>query len=149
MMPEIGQQVKCIFRNGASAEGIVEHWHLTARLRSVDGQSVLIITRPDDDIMMIKVLLGEAEDSTEAPVVAPNQIELPFPKAEPEKLEHNTSAVDPFNADYNKNLVDLRKELAVQEREIIANKLRAHRPTIGGAKVKYEQPGFSKKPSTE
>lgn len=148
MMPEIGQQVKCIFRNGACAEGIVEHWHLTARLRSVDGQSVLIITRPDDDIMMIKILLDQVEDSDEVPEETSKQIELPFTKGEPEKLE-STQPVDPFNPEYNKSLVDLRKELALQEREIMANKLRAHRPTIGGVKVKYEQPGFSKKPSAE
>lgn len=150
MIPEIGQHVKCFFRNGASVEGIVDIWDVnTAKLRSFDGKSVLIISHPSEDIMMIKIVLeikSEYEYEEELPTISEaiqTQIELQFDGSPPATDE----VIDPYSSNYNKNLVELRKDLAVQERRIIAEKLKEHRPTIGATKVQYEYPGPNKKPS--
>lgn len=181
MTPEIGHHVKCVFRNGAVVEGMVEEWATDiAQLRSLDEKSILIIAKPAEDIMLIKIMLTQ---DSELNITDEEQMELPFDTiakadkykstrvsneeiyrelGDPSTWEEedakykklistpsNLQPADPLNHDYNKSLVELRKDLATQEREILANKLRAHRPTIGGVKVKYEQPGFNKKPSTK
>lgn len=145
MIPQPGQRVKCIFRNGVVAEGLVEEWfNNTAKLRSLDDQSILIITNPTADIMLIKIMLDNH------PNLSDNT--LPTITESIEQAQSNKSSetlvVDPYNPDYTKSLVDLRKELAEQSRRIIAEKLKEHRPTIGGGKVKYEYPGSNKKSST-
>jgi hypothetical protein len=62
-------------------------------------------------------------------------------------IEKNNSTIDPFNPDYNKNLTQLYREKAEQDRKILIEKIREHRPSISAPKVTYEQPRFSTKPS--
>lgn len=143
MIPQMGQQVKCIFRNGVISEGIVESWQThNVQLRSLDGKSILIITNPAEDIMLIKIVLENPSNLEELPDIS---------QAIDQTLENvpsqPTIAINPYDADYNKSLAELRKERAEVERRIITEKLKEHRPSIGGGKVKYEQPGFNKKPS--
>lgn len=146
MIPQSGQQIKCIFRNGATAEGIVDEWsEHTAKLRSLDGQSILIIMRPTEDIMLIKVLLSDnLKINAPLPTIS-QELEMQIDSQD----EEESIPINPFNPDYNKKLVELRKELANQEKRIIVEKLREHRPSIGATKVKYEYPGSGKKSSSE
>jgi len=131
MFPTSGQQVKCFFRNGFIAEGIVENWSAAgAQLKSLDEQSCLIINNPSSDIVMIKVSLKNRTINN-----LKNSIKI-------ESVE-NMPATDPFSEEYNKSLVQLRKEKAEMERRIISEKLKEHRPSHGIGKVKYEQPGFN------
>jgi hypothetical protein len=149
MMPTKGQHVKCVLRTGAMAEGIVEEWNINAafaggkfisnvQLRSLDGESILIIPHPDEDIMLIKIVLEK-------------------PKSEPKILtkQKETSLEKEFQEVYDqpsdddlrvKKMADLKILLAEQDKKIIADKLKDHR--IGDArKVEYGSPQFYKKPS--
>lgn len=120
MIPQINQHVKCVFRNGTVVEGIVEEWtNNIVQLKSLDSKSILIIMRPSEDIMLIKILLN-----------------LPDNKIDINKDSNNDFAnvVQESVVDYNKpdevkSLAELRIELAKQERKILAEKLREHRPS--------------------
>ncbi len=124
MTPQTGQHVKCILRNGAIAEGIVEEWfNNVVQLKSLDGESVLIITHPAEDIMLIKILLDKAPE-----------VEVPEDGPTEEEADAFASQFDEPPTDYNKpdevkSLAELRIEKAKQERRIIAEKLREHVPT--------------------
>lgn len=148
MTPKVGQHVKCILRNGALAEGIVDEWYNNiVVLKSLDGESVLIITHPAEDIMLIKILLDKAPEK-ETPK-EPND----YGPTE-EDVNQFCSSFDEPAVDYNKpdelkSLAELRIEKAKQERRIIAEKLREHRPSIKGGKVEYGYPGLGKKPRTQ
>lgn len=143
MIPQIGQQVKCMFRNGFVSEGIVESWQThNVQLRSLDGKSILIITNPAEDIMLIKIVLENPSNLEELP-----DISQAIDRTLANVSSQPTIAINPYDADYNKSLAELRKERAEVERRIITEKLKEHRSSIGGGKVKYEQPGFNKKPS--
>jgi hypothetical protein len=141
MIPQSGQHVKCILRNGTTVEGIVDEWSGNqAQLRSFDGKSILIITRPSDDIMLIKIILEDPEEKE-------NILPPKYPAAEVWQNSVETTH-DVYDVDHNKSLAELKIDLAAQERHIIAEKLREHRPSIQGAgKVAYEYPGLITKPS--
>lgn len=145
MTPQVGQHVKCILRNGAIAEGTVEEWFAnTVQLRSLDGESILIITHPSEDIMLIKILLEKTEEEDLVPALEEQQVELE------KKFEEQREVTDPNDVTSIKSLAELRIEMAKQERRIIAEKLRDHRPgSTGARKVEYGYPGSSKKPSTK
>lgn len=142
MTPQTGQHVKCILRNGAIAEGIVEEWFAnTVQLRSVDGESILIITHPSEDIMLIKIILEKKEEETLVSELEEQQVVLE------KKFEEQREVTDPNNSDSIKTLAELRIEMAKQERRIIAEKLREHRP--GGTKPtvqNYTYPGAVSSP---
>lgn len=131
MTPSKGQHVKCILRNGAIAEGIVEEWFNNhVQLKSLDGESILIITHPSEDIMLIKVSLEQ--EKSEAERVADKIRAHSSQRAENELDEYFEQAVeahDPTNPDDRKSLAELRIELAKEERKIIAEKLKDHRPS--------------------
>jgi hypothetical protein len=128
MTPQPGQHVKCILRNGALAEGIVESWLVDeVQLKSLDGESILIITRPTEDIMLIKILLEIPKENEEQLEV--HSIDEEIKSDLKEKVELATEAMDPTNIESIKTLAELKIELAKQERKIIAEKLREHRPS--------------------
>lgn len=145
MTPQVGQHVKCILRNGAIAEGIVEEWYNNiVQLKSLDGESALIITHPSEDIMLIKVFLEKAVEPESEGEDLPSE----------EDVKNFESSFDNPPVDYEKpdelkSLAQLRIEYAKQERKIIAEKLKEHRPSIPGpGKVQYGYPGLGKKPRT-
>lgn len=143
MILQSGQRVKCILRNGTTVEGVVDEWYGNeAQLRSFDGKSILIITRPAEDIMLIKIILEDPEEKE-------NILPPKYPAKEVEQNPIETTH-DVYNVDHNKSLAELKIDLAAQERRIIAEKLREHRPSIQGAgKVAYEYPGSITKPSVK
>lgn len=144
MTPQPGQHVKCILRNGAMAEGIVEEWFgNVVQLKSLDGESVLIITHPAEDIMLIKIILDKKPEEEQ---------NLPTEEGADEFVKQFAEADashDPTNPDDRKSLAELRIELIKQERKIIAEKLKNHRPSSGPGKVQYGYPGLNKKPSPQ
>ncbi len=141
-MIETGKHVKIILRNGAMAEGIVEEWYANeVKLKSLDGESFLIITHPAEDIMLIKVFLKEPEEKQEE--LQEEQIELE------QKFDATHEATDPHDIDGVKSLAQLRIELIKQDRKIIAEKLKNHIPSTGPGKVQYGYPGLGKKPRTK
>ena len=145
MIPEHGQHVKCVLRTGALAEGIVEVWSPDeVLLYSLDGESILIITHPREDIMLIKIILGQPEDDrqlvteSEAP---PNELEKQFQQVHqaPSSVDDNLRL---------KKMADLKIMLAEQERKIVAQKMTDHH--IGEVrKVTYGYPGPDKKSRPE
>jgi hypothetical protein len=156
MMPTEGQHVKCILRTGAMAEGIVEEWfNNVVQLRSLDGESILIIPHPNEDIMLIKIiakmpkidlpLINEVTDTTDVETsegvrVVEHEISVLERKFQEAK---NLSTADPNKA---KTLADLRIMMAEQEKKIISHKVRNHYPSET-KKVQYGYPELLKKQS--
>jgi len=146
MMPKEGQHVKCVLRTGAMAEGIVEEWfNNVVQLRSLDGESILIIPHPNEDIMLIKIVLDKPK--SEAEVIKEKIIK----KQTHSDLEKELQKVyeQPSGDDLRtKKMAELKVLMAEQEKKIIADKLKDHR--IGDTrKVEYGQPEFYKKPRTQ
>jgi hypothetical protein len=170
MIPETGQHVKCLLRNGAIAEGIVEEWFGNyVKLISLDHGSVLIIHHPDQDIMLTKIVLDDdiAEDYKEPAesitgVPAPSDEDPPsgafisykdggITWTNPEELQAEFEEVlEQPSSDPNriKRLADLRIMMAEADRKIIEDKLKDH--NINEVKkVEYGYPGFFKKSSAQ
>lgn len=127
------QRIKLVFRNGTVVDGVVEEWsNAEVKLRSLDGDSILIIPHPTEDIMLVKIMLSKLETKSD-PEQNKTELEKKFDQA------HQTS--NPYNDLDNKNLADLKVEMAKQEREIIAQKLREHRPTSSPGLTNYKLPG--------
>lgn len=123
MKPQINQHVKCVFRNGTVVEGIVESWDKEAILTSLDGANKLIIMRPDDDIMLIKLVLKSQKLSLSE---LEHQFEktLAQPSDTPNRLE---------------TLAELRTQLAEAEKQVVAQKMKDHH--IGTPRLtKYQSP---------
>lgn len=153
MIPKRGQHVKCILRTGAIAEGIVEEWFNNhVQLKSLDGESILIITHPAEDIMLIKIIL---EPKNRAEEIAAKDLEQE--KSDKERMfEDFRARHNPNDPDDRKTLADLRIELIEQDRKIVAEKLKDHTPTQAPKATRYHYPGnmyghsrSSKKPSTK
>lgn len=140
MTPPINSHVKILLRNNTITEGIVQEWSNIVKLQSLDDQSYMIIFHPEDDIILLKVFLDQAP-AEKVKIISKEQSELE------EKFQR---IVEQPSDDLNRhqNLAELRVQLAKQERQIIANKLKDHH--IGQTqKVTYEQPRFFPKPSSE
>jgi hypothetical protein len=134
------KKVKLLLSGNIIVEGVVKSWNANSvHLISLDGSSTSIITHPNEDIRVIKVFEDKVED-----------VELPkntTSKATVSSLQNKFEETYKQPTSDNlrlKKLVDLKKDLIQQEKEIIANKLKEH--TVEEVrKVKYEQPGFFKK----
>jgi hypothetical protein len=152
MIPQVGQHVKCLLRTGVLAEGIVEDWgERTVQLRSLDEENILIITHPNDDIMLIKVVLNTHQSAAEkvAEKIRRAGPERPVPESADLKQKFQEVYDSPSDDDLRlKELADLKIMLIEQEKKIIADKLKSHH--IGPVnKAKYGYPGFLTKPSTK
>lgn len=142
MIPQVNQYVKCLLRNNVVIDGLVQKWESEhVELKSLDGKSLMILTRPQDDIVMIKIMLEDppAEKETKS-------------NAELQKTDLETKFEEVYNQssdtiDRNQNLASLKKMLIEQDKQIVINKLKQHH--IGEVKkVEYGQPGFFKKSRT-
>lgn len=144
MIPEVGQHVKCLLKNNSIAEGIVVEWFTNyVKLKSLDDESIMIIHHPEQDIMLTKIMVGRTPTSFAEAMHAREQ-----KKVLEEIAKENQGENNPFDPNHHKSLAELRADLAKQDREIIANKLRSHH--IGDVKkVKYGLPGIFKKPRPE
>lgn len=135
MIPQPGQHVKCLLRTSTIAEGIVESWTPEcAVLKSLDGESLLILHRPNEDIVLTKVLLPPGKNEEEIPIKATIPRDLK-PEFEQAVAEENSIDVR------TKSLVELKQLQSQQERKILVGKLKEHH--LGQTQeVNYEQPGF-------
>jgi hypothetical protein len=138
MIPQIGQHVKCIFRNGTIVEGIVENWailsHETTKLRSLTDQSLMIICHPKDDIMMIKIM-PDTEEETET---LKEEFENPQPikeqiRAKLQKIEKSTENEEL----QDKTVGELKKLVIDQEKQILVDKIKEHFPGGNVKKSNY------------
>ena len=157
MQLENGRQVKIIFKNGLSIEGIVEEWNedqtvlfgTSCRLKSFDGNSLLLV-RNTDEIIAIKIMLTP-EDTVDNKDnnCGEKQKNMKDLEVEEEQLEFNFEQVYDQEGKLNvKKLAELRQDVMKTEKQIIANKLRQH--YIADSRgVQYGNPGFFKKQSTE
>ncbi len=138
MTPEKGQQVKCYLRNNVVLEGIVEDWSdAQVVLQSLDKQSLMIVHRPADDIMLTKIVLGE--EPQEIPVDKPAPSLPEVQEGIKQKLQETQVTKDPELQE--KNLKELRQLVVEQEKQIIANKTKEHFGTAGASKTtQYSSP---------
>jgi hypothetical protein len=113
---EPSQHVKCIFRNGTIVEGIIETWTKEeAILISLDGESKLIILRPTEDLIMIKLML-------DAPVKEETKFE--FPKTELEQKFNEILDKPTDTPGRLETLAELRVQLIEAEKQVVANELK-------------------------
>lgn len=158
MTPEKGKHVKCILRTGVSVEGIVQEWYNNVvQLLSLDGESILIIPHPGEDIMLIKILIDMPEIDLPLTDEVTDTVDVEISDGV-RVVEHEISGLErKFQAAKNlptddpnkaKTLAELRIMMAEQEKKIISHKVRNHYPSET-RKVQYGYPGFVKKPSTK
>ncbi len=136
---EKGQHVKYFLRNGMVLEGIVEEdTAAQVVLQALDGQSIMILHHPAEDIMMTKVVLTE-----QSPEIPEEQ-----PQAEPtemqEQIKGKLQEVHQMPEDpelQKKTIAELRQLVMEQERQIITQKRREHFGTAGNGKLtQYSSP---------
>ena len=136
MIPDKGHHVKCVMRNSLVLEGVVEEWsEARVVLRSIDGESLMIIHRPAEDILLTKVMLIEP--------ISEKKVEHNLTEAQEKiktKLQEVQQADDPELQE--KNITELRDMVKEQERQIMINKRREHFGSPGSAKraVPYSNP---------
>lgn len=147
MIPDKDKHVKILLRNGTLIEGIVEEWFQNhVQLRSTTDKSIMIITHPEEDIMLIKVLPDE--ETTDEESVPEKEPELPSTDLEAKFQKLHKEPGSAYDLSRNKSLAELRSMVAEQERQIIAKKLRTHYPNQV-RRPSYGYPRFFKKPSSE
>jgi hypothetical protein len=128
-----GQSVKILFRNNASVEGIVDTWEVDNYvLKSLDGKSFLIIQNPNQDIVLIKVIINDTAKVTVTDHIKPINVE-------PENTEE-------LNKDLRyKKLAELRIAKIEQEKKIIAEQLKSHTITNTAPIGKYIIPNIKRR----
>lgn len=140
MSPEVGQHVKCVLKNNALVEGIVQEWSQSkVVLKSLDEKSLLIIHSGTQDIVFTKVILEEIklpQNTENISAVIANKIKetLDIPE---EQVELKSKSVE--------ELILLRDE---QERKIISDRLKEHSASEVRT-IKYGTPGFFTKQRTK
>jgi hypothetical protein len=136
-MIEPGKHVKYFLRNGMVLEGIVEKdTAAEVVLKALDGESLIIIHKPAEDIMMTKVVLTEP--------ISEERVQHNLTEAQERikaKLHEVQQPVDDPELQ-EKNLTELRQMVLEQERQIIVNKRREHFGSPGAARqaVPYSNP---------
>src|SRR5208282_4312888 len=143
MKLEQGQHVKCFMRSTMVLEGLVEEWtEAQVVLKSLDGQSLMIIHSPATDIMITKVVLLEISEEEVPRRKTPQE----WPDAQPkerikEKLAEVLEPTGDLNID-NLNLTELRQLVHEQEKQMIAQKKKEHFGTPSAPKrsVPYSNP---------
>lgn len=137
-----GQYVKLFLRNGMVLEGIVEEsTSAQVVLSSLNDQSLMIIHRPNEDIMVTKVMsepraIEEVEE--EKPEIPVTQ------QAVKEKLHEALETTDPELQKLS--IEELRQLVHEQEKQLIAQKRREHFGSPGAAKMTTYSTPFTPKP---
>lgn len=135
-----GSHVRYFLRNGMVLEGIVEEdTAAQVVLRSLEGESLMIIHRPTEDILMTKVLLDPVQE--QVPVEKPEPTK---PSEMQEKIKgklHETLQMSDDPELQKKSVEELRQLVHEQEKQIITQKKREHFGVPGAAKVtQYSSP---------
>ena len=140
MIPPEKSHVKILLRNNSIVEGIVQEWGATIKLQSFDDKSYTIIPHPEDDIILIKVFLGDPSEEKEEIEIAPEEVKTELEQQFQQVVEQPSD-----NPTRHKSLAELKVLLANQDRQIIADKLRSHHIS-DTRKVEYGYPGFLSQP---
>lgn len=136
-MIEPGKHVKYFLRNGMVLEGIVEKdTAAEVVLKALDGESLMILHHPAEDIMMTKVVLVEQ---------VPEETAVPKPPSEfHEKVAAKLSEIREAEHDLElkeKSIAELKEMAREQELRILAQKKREHFGNAGAAKMtEYTSP---------
>ena len=133
-----GKHVKCFLRSGMVLEGIVEEsTGAQVVLRSLNDESLMIIHRPGEDIVLTKVM--PTPEATET-VEIESEPETPEVKVQIKtKLHEALETTDPELQ--SMSLEELRQLVVEQERAIIAQKKKEHFGSPGNAKLtQYSNP---------
>ena len=113
MIPQVGQHVKCIFRNGTLIEGQVEKWEKNiVQLKSFSDQSIIVILHPDEDLMLFKIFIPKLSSN-----------ETPPKQNIKNKLKETLSAPEDIK---KQPLKELRNLVLEEEKQIITNKIKEH-----------------------
>lgn len=130
MIPQKGQQIRCVLRNNLIIDGIVDSWSDgKSVLRSKDGTSISIIQHTAQDIVVVKIILKEAAQIK-------TELEEAFEKI------YESPSEDELRL---KNLAELKNLMNEQEKKIVAEKLKDHH-IDGVRKVTYGQLGLLAQP---
>ena len=134
-----GQHVRCFMRSAMILEGFIEDWtDAQVILKSLDGQSLMIVHRPTEDIMLTKLVLKEPEEAPEKEIPKRPSDTKDDIRAKLQEVMNPTG-----EADLDKMNVDqLRQLVQEQDRQLITQKKREHFGVPGGAKrtVQYSSP---------
>lgn len=122
MLPDTGKHVRVVFRNGTVIDGIVKEWVSNyVQLESLTDQSMIIITHPEEDIMLIKILLDPPAKSESVPEkqqirkLADQLLEVPETEAQADLQQ--------------KSMAELKRMVVDQDRKMIQRKIREHFPS--------------------
>lgn len=148
MKLEQGQHVKCFMRSTMVLEGLVEEWtDAQVVLKSLDGQSLMIIHSPGADIMITKVVLEEpAQEIAEEPQQTERKTPQEWLDEQPQDYIKKKLAevMDPNGELYldKMNIAQLRQLVHEQEKEMITQKKKEHFGTPNAPKrsVPYSNP---------
>jgi len=148
MKLEQGQHVKCFMRSTMVLEGLVEEWmEAQVVLKSLDGQSLMIIHSPVTDIIITKVVLQEISEE-EVPKRKTPQEWLDNQPQEliKEKLAEVLIGSDNPDLD-NLNIEQLRQLVREQEKQMIDQKKKEHfgTPNVPKRTIQYSSPFGDKK----
>ena len=145
MKLEQGQHVKCFMRSTMVLEGLVEEWtEAQVVLKSLDGQSLMIIHSPGTDIMITKVILEEPQEIPEETVE--RKLPQEWRGVQPKEWiqEKLAEVLEPTgDEDLDKlNVEQLRRLVQEQEKQMIAQKKKEHFGTPGAPKrsMPYSNP---------
>lgn len=132
----VDKHVKCVLRNGMVIEGIVVEWSESrVVLKSLDGESLMIVHKPADDILMTKVVLVEESSEIVKEIPQPTEMQQQIKAKLKEVQQSNDQELQ------NKSVDELRQMVLEQERQIIAQKKKEHFGTAGAAKMtRYSSP---------
>ena len=125
---EAGKSVVIIFRNNMTVSGIVKKWDGEYILETIDRESFIIITRPDDDIMAVKVMSSVQPNlvKTETPVVATAARRYEEVAKEISKIiEEPQENMNPQSLKIKK-LADLHRMAVESEKNLVKAKLQEH-----------------------
>lgn len=136
MIPEKGQYIKCIFRNNAIIEGIVESWSdQRSVLKTSDEENLLIIQRTADDVMIVKIVLeSQKVKPIKNKIIAKSNLEKEFSEVYEQPSDNDLRT---------KRLAELKIMMAEQEKKIITEKLKDHHCS-GIKSINYQYPSFIK-----
>ena len=137
-MDYLDKHVKLLLKDNIIIEGIVTSWGKEVILKSPDNKSCSVITHPDEDIRVIKIINTEKENKKE------NHQTLVVDESLKQKIQDaiNAPSTDSLRI---KTIAELKKELNKNEKEAIANNLKNINMTDNSNVVRYQYPPFIKK----
>src|ERR1035437_1079122 len=144
MIPQQGQHVKCFMRSTMVLEGIIEEWsEAQIVLKSLDGESLMIVHRPSEDIMLTKIMLDEPQEQEilDEDIVHKEISEECPGNYVKKKLEEVLNTIE--DPDLNKlNIKQLQSLVEQQDKKMILQKKKEHFGTPDAPKrsVSYSNP---------